>query len=67
LLRYSCYSAGAENKLSNLLAVGAVCGEPVSLLLGQYQRDFHKKQRTWALKFAKRLWHKRFSIIPVIQ
>jgi hypothetical protein len=55
------------NKLLETLAVGAVRCEPVSLLFGQYQRDFHKKQRTWALKFAKCLWHKRFSIIPVIQ
>jgi len=49
------------------MAVGAVCGEPVSLLFGQYQGDFHKKQRTKALKFKKRLQQKHFPNIPEIR
>src|SRR6266404_8692912 len=41
--------------------------EPVSLLFGQYQGDFRKKQRTGGRKFRKALQHVHFSNIAPIR
>jgi len=49
------------------MVVGAVRREPVSLLFGQYQGDFRKKQRTGGRKFQKHLQHGHFSNIALIR
>jgi hypothetical protein len=49
------------------LVVCAVGYEPVSLLFGEYQGDFRKKQRTGGRKFQKRLQHGHFSDIAPIR
>jgi hypothetical protein len=47
--------------------VCAVRYEPVSLLLGQYQRDFRKEQRAGDKKRQKHLQHRRFLNIGQIR
>jgi hypothetical protein len=49
------------------MAVWAVRCEPVSLLLGQYQRDFRRKQRASDKKRQKHLQHGRFLNIGQIR
>jgi hypothetical protein len=57
----------SESGGSKVLAVGAVCREPVSLLFAQYQGDFRKKQRSGDRKFQKQLQHGHFSNIALIR
>ena len=48
------------------MVVCAVICEPVSLLFGEYQGDFRKKQRSGGRKYRKRLQHGHFlNIVPI--
>jgi hypothetical protein len=49
------------------MVVCAVICEPVSLLFGQYQGDFRKKQRAGGRKYQKRLQRSHFLNIAQIQ
>jgi hypothetical protein len=49
------------------MVVCAVGYEPVSLLFGQYQGDFGKKQRSGGRKLQKHLQHRHLSKIALIR